>query len=267
MADDPPRASRPGPRRIRGDGALLGPWSVRDLLARMARWRMPWRWWAATLSPLAFLAAALAVAVGRRQPAQLERLRPLQRRAGARRRSRRTDRRLQHLRRRDRLARLRAAAAAAPLRRARRRAARHSDLGALASAVLLHCHHLPRLRPGRLRRLRLRPRLRLDRAHVALQRHGWQHPRRAVWHGLYNLATGTAAANWTIQAVTSAFVYVQAVLLVGLELRARRREKHRSSAPAQTRRHRSDGLPCRQRDARAGNRVGSFDRRKRRLGR
>ena len=45
----------------------------------------------------------------------------------------------------------------------------------------------------------------------------------AVWHGLYNLATGTAGANGTIQAVTSAFVYAQAFLLVGLELRARRR--------------------------------------------
>jgi membrane protease YdiL (CAAX protease family) len=45
----------------------------------------------------------------------------------------------------------------------------------------------------------------------------------AVWHGLYNLATGTAAATGTIQAVTSAFVYLQALLLVGLELRARRR--------------------------------------------
>ena len=28
----------------------------------MACWRMPLRWWAATLSPLAFLAVALAVA-------------------------------------------------------------------------------------------------------------------------------------------------------------------------------------------------------------
>jgi membrane protease YdiL (CAAX protease family) len=45
----------------------------------------------------------------------------------------------------------------------------------------------------------------------------------AVWHGLYNLETGTAAANSTIQAVTSAFVYVLAFLLVGLELRSRRR--------------------------------------------
>lgn len=47
----------------------------------------------------------------------------------------------------------------------------------------------------------------------------------AIWHGLYNLATGTAAATGTIQAVTSAFVYTQALVLVGLELRARRRGK------------------------------------------
>jgi membrane protease YdiL (CAAX protease family) len=45
----------------------------------------------------------------------------------------------------------------------------------------------------------------------------------AVWHGLYNLETGTAAATSVIQAVTSAFVYVLAFLLVGFELRARRR--------------------------------------------
>lgn len=45
----------------------------------------------------------------------------------------------------------------------------------------------------------------------------------AVWHGLYNVATGTAAATGTIQAVTSTLVYLQALLLVGLELRARRR--------------------------------------------
>src|SRR5204863_7140781 len=35
---------------------------VRDVLARMARWRMPLRWWAATLSPLAFLGLGLAFA-------------------------------------------------------------------------------------------------------------------------------------------------------------------------------------------------------------
>ena len=45
----------------------------------------------------------------------------------------------------------------------------------------------------------------------------------AVWHGLYNLETGTAGATATIQAVTTAFIYVLAFLLVGFELRARRR--------------------------------------------
>jgi membrane protease YdiL (CAAX protease family) len=56
--------------------ALLGPalaalavtaWAsgrvgVRDLLSRMARWQIPVRWWAAALSPLAFLALALVIA-------------------------------------------------------------------------------------------------------------------------------------------------------------------------------------------------------------
>lgn len=65
----------------RGDGwpthfpALFGPavaaflitaWvsgrtGVNDLLRRMGRWRFPLRWWAVTLSPLAFLAPALLV--------------------------------------------------------------------------------------------------------------------------------------------------------------------------------------------------------------
>jgi len=45
----------------------------------------------------------------------------------------------------------------------------------------------------------------------------------AIWHGLYNLETGTAAAtNLVVQAVTSAFVYVVAFLVVGFELRAGR---------------------------------------------
>ena len=66
---------------VRGAGwpthipALLGPavaafvttaWmsgrsGVRDLLSRMVRWRFPLRWWAVTLSPLAFLGLALLV--------------------------------------------------------------------------------------------------------------------------------------------------------------------------------------------------------------
>jgi CAAX protease family protein len=36
---------------------------VRELVGRMIRWRIPLRWWAATLSPLAFLAVALATAL------------------------------------------------------------------------------------------------------------------------------------------------------------------------------------------------------------
>ena len=45
----------------------------------------------------------------------------------------------------------------------------------------------------------------------------------AVWHGLYNLETGTAGATATIQAVTTAFIYVLTFLLVRFELRARKR--------------------------------------------
>ena len=41
---------------------VWGRMGVRDLLARMARWRMPLRWWAAAFSPAAFLGVALAVA-------------------------------------------------------------------------------------------------------------------------------------------------------------------------------------------------------------
>jgi membrane protease YdiL (CAAX protease family) len=45
----------------------------------------------------------------------------------------------------------------------------------------------------------------------------------AVWHGLFNVTTGTLAASGTIAAVTSTFVIVQAIVLVRLERRARRR--------------------------------------------
>jgi hypothetical protein len=44
-------------------------------------------------------------------------------------------------------------------------------------------------------------------------------PRHVV---LYNVETGTVAASSTIQAVTTTLVIVQAVVLVGLELLARR---------------------------------------------
>jgi len=45
----------------------------------------------------------------------------------------------------------------------------------------------------------------------------------AIWHGVYNLASGTAAGTGIVAGVTSSFVYVQAMLLVALELRARKR--------------------------------------------
>jgi hypothetical protein len=45
----------------------------------------------------------------------------------------------------------------------------------------------------------------------------------AVWHGLFNITTATAAASGTIAAVTSTFVIIQAFVLLGFELRARKR--------------------------------------------
>jgi uncharacterized protein len=45
----------------------------------------------------------------------------------------------------------------------------------------------------------------------------------AVWHGLYNLVSGTQAATGLLAAVVSTLVMIQAVVLVVLEVRARRR--------------------------------------------
>jgi uncharacterized protein len=44
-----------------------------------------------------------------------------------------------------------------------------------------------------------------------------------VWHGVYNMMAGTQAATGTLAAVVSTFVMVQAVLLVLLDVRGRRR--------------------------------------------
>lgn len=44
----------------------------------------------------------------------------------------------------------------------------------------------------------------------------------AIWHGVYNVETGTAAASGTIAAVTTTLVVVLALVLVALELRARK---------------------------------------------
>ena len=45
----------------------------------------------------------------------------------------------------------------------------------------------------------------------------------AIWHGLFNMSTATVAASGMLAGVTSALVIVQAVLLLRLELRARKR--------------------------------------------
>jgi membrane protease YdiL (CAAX protease family) len=53
----------------------------------------------------------------------------------------------------------------------------------------------------------------------------------AVWHGLYNVAVGTAGGTGTIAAVVSAAVMVGAVAIIILELRARRHQ-HSIMTPA-----------------------------------
>ena len=47
----------------------------------------------------------------------------------------------------------------------------------------------------------------------------------AVWHGTYNLATATRAAEGLLQAATTTVVLAAAVALVVLELRARRHDR------------------------------------------
>jgi membrane protease YdiL (CAAX protease family) len=203
--------------------AVWGRAGVRDLWAGMARWRMPLRWWAATLSPLPFLAVALAgaaaigklpggsdfgrcsglPAIGVVPVVVIVVLGALGEETGWR-------------------------GFALPLLQRR--------YGALAAALLVTpiwaLWHLPYFftvstfrgfAPGGY----VGDVFGLACGSIVLT---WLYNATggsilacAVWHGLYNLETGTAAATSTIQAVTSAFVYVQAFLLVGLELRARRR--------------------------------------------
>jgi uncharacterized protein len=196
---------------------------VRDLLARMARWRMPLRWWAATLSPVAFLGVALAVALaagklprgsdfGRYSGLSAIGLVPVWviailitfgEEAGWR-------------------------GFALPLLQRR-----HS---ALAAALLVTpiwaVWHLPYFFTVATYR-GFAPAgyvgfvFGIACGSIVLT---WLYNGTggsifacAVWHGLFNLGTGSAGATGTIQGVTSTCVYVQALLLVGLELRARRR--------------------------------------------
>jgi membrane protease YdiL (CAAX protease family) len=196
---------------------------VRDLLARMARWRLPWRWWAATLSPLAFLAVALAVAaaigklprgsdfgrysglpaigvvavtviavlgaLGEETGWRGFALPLLQRRYGA----------------------LAAALLVTPIWAVWHLPFFFSVTGYRGFAPVGYVGFVFGLACGSIVLTWL------------YNGTGGSILACAVWHGLYNLDTGTAASTSTIQAVTTAFVYVLAFLLVGLELRARRR--------------------------------------------
>jgi membrane protease YdiL (CAAX protease family) len=54
----------------------------------------------------------------------------------------------------------------------------------------------------------------------------------AVWHGLYNLVSGTQAATGMLAAVVSTLVMIQGVVLIILELRARRRGRPSILGPA-----------------------------------
>jgi membrane protease YdiL (CAAX protease family) len=218
--------------------AVWGRARVRDLLARVALWRMPLRWWAATLSPLAFLAVALAVAaaigklphasgfgrysgfpaIGVVPVAVVAILITFGEETGWR-------------------------GFALPLLQRR--------YGALAAALLVTpiwaLWHLPYFFTVSTYR-GFAPVgyvgfvFSLACGSIVLT---WLYNGTggsilacAVWHGLYNLETGTAAATSTIQAVTSAFVYVLAFLLVGFELRARRRGEPSILGPRQR-----DGAP------------------------
>ena len=54
----------------------------------------------------------------------------------------------------------------------------------------------------------------------------------ALWHGLYNLVSGTQAATGMLSAVVTTLVMIQAVVLVILELQARRRGQPSILGPA-----------------------------------
>jgi uncharacterized protein len=54
----------------------------------------------------------------------------------------------------------------------------------------------------------------------------------AVWHGLYNFISGTQAATGMLAAVVSTLVMIQGVVLIVLEVRARRRGRPSVLAPA-----------------------------------
>jgi CAAX protease family protein len=202
---------------LSGRGAVLG------LFARIGRWRMPVRWWAATLSPLWFLGVALlaAAAVGELPSAAdfgrysglptigilvialLAILGAVGEETGWR-------------------------GFALPLLQRR--------YGALVAALLLTpiwaLWHLPLFFTVTTYRDFAPPAyigfvFGLACGSIVLT---WLYNGTggsilacAVWHGLFNVATATAAASGTIAAVVSTMVIVQAIVLVRLERRARKR--------------------------------------------
>lgn len=203
--------------------AVRGRQRLHALLARLVRWRLPWRWWAATVSPLAFLTIALGVAaVTTTAPAAADFGKYSGLRAtGA----------------------LLVAITVVLLSfgeeagwRGFALPALQRQYGALTAALVLTpiwaVWHLPFFftvatyrdfpLPGYVGFF-----FGLACGSIVLT---WLYNGTggsvlacAVWHGLFNLATGTVAATGLLQAITSTCVYLQALLLVGLELRARRR--------------------------------------------
>jgi membrane protease YdiL (CAAX protease family) len=202
---------------------ITGRAGISDLLARIARWRMPIRWWAATLSPLAFLGVALAIAaaVGK----------------------------LPHVSDFGRYSGLPAIGVAGVVLVA--------VVGGLGEETGWRGFALPLLqrRYGALvAALLITPLWALWHLPFFLTVDGFRHATPvtvvgfvfaigcgsivltwlyngtkgsilacAIWHGLYNVTTATAAASGLIAAVTSTLVVGLAIVLVGMELRARHR--------------------------------------------
>ena len=211
----------------------MGRPGIRDLLARVARWRVPLRWWLAALSPVAFLGLALIAmaAAGKALPSVAEfgqysgtpaiglagvllliAFGALGEETGWR------GYALPQLQRRF-----------SPL------------TSSLILAVLWFGWHLPQFfviatyrNSSPVQYLGFF--LGLTCGAVILT---WLYNRSggsillvAAWHGLYNFVSGTQAATGLLAAVVTTLVMIQAVVLIILELRARRRGRPSILGPA-----------------------------------